>query len=100
MAEGKGVNEQVNYCIEKYPQKRGIITHFISADDHEGWFIQREHINIGKVIEDTAINQGRDDLHHLGYIEADVHIAIGKRDTIIRVFHPGGGTAYAISYVP
>ena len=95
-----GVNEQIAYCIEKYPRRRDITTHFITGDDHEGWFVQREHINIGKVIEDAAINQGRHDLHHLGYIEADVHISIGKRNTILRIFHPGGGTAYAISYVP
>jgi predicted phosphodiesterase len=95
-----GVDEQVEYCVQNYPKKNDMITHFITADEHEGWYVQREHINIGKLIEQTALENNRNDLHHLGYIEADVKVSIGKRDTVLRVFHPGGGTAYAISYLP
>ena len=96
-----GVNEQVEYWCAKYPYREGITTHFITGDDHEGWYVQREHINIGQVMEDTAkYHYGREDLHHLGYIEANVEIPIGKRKTVIRIMHPGGGTAYAMSYQP
>ena len=96
-----GVDEQVAYWCEKYPYREGITTHFITGDDHEGWYVQREHINIGQVMEDTARDHyGRQDLHHLGYIEANVEIPIGKRPTRIRIMHPGGGTAYAMSYQP
>jgi len=96
-----GIDDQIKYWCEKYPQRKGITTHFITGDDHEGWYVQREHINIGQVMEDTArMHYGREDLHHLGYIEANVQIPVGKRKTIIRIMHPGGGTAYAMSYQP
>jgi predicted phosphodiesterase len=95
-----GVEEQVKYCIANYPKRKDIITHFITADDHEGWWVKRDHINIGKVIENAAIEDGRNDLHHLGYIEADVEINYGERPTVIKIMHPGGGSAYAKSYKP
>jgi predicted phosphodiesterase len=95
-----GVDEQVKYLIKNYPRKKDIITHFITADDHEGWYVKQNHINIGKVIENESIEEGRNDLHHLGYIEADVEVDVGERPTIIRIMHPGGGSAYAKSYKP
>jgi len=95
-----GIEEQLNYCLETYPQKKGITTHFITADDHEGWIVQREHINVGELLELKAHKIGRKDLHHLGYIEADVLVKVGSKPTRIRLFHPGGGTAYSLSYKP
>ena len=95
-----GINEQIDYLLKNYPQREGIVTHFITGDDHEGWYVQREHVNIGKLIEDEAKTRGRYDMHHLGYIEANVEVPIGKRPTMIRIMHPGGGTAYAMSYKP
>jgi len=95
-----GTEDQINYLLEKYPQRKGITTHFITADDHEGWIVQREHINIGELIELKSHKFGRDDLKHLGYIEADVLVKVGSKPTRIRVFHPGGGTAYSLSYKP
>jgi len=96
----RGVNEQIQYAVRYYPQRTGIITHFITADDHEGWFTQREHVDIGQLIEDAAFHLGRKDLHHLGYMEANIDVKVGKRPTHIRVIHPSGGTAYAMSYRP
>ncbi len=93
-----GTDDQINYCVTAYPQREGITTHFITADDHEGWIVQREHINVGQVIEDVAERAGRHDLHHLGYIEADVKVKVGQRPTIIRIMHPSGGASYATSY--
>jgi len=95
-----GTEDQIKYLLEKYPQRKGITTHFITADDHEGWIVQREHINIGELIELKSHKFGRDDLKHLGYIEADVLVKVGSKPTRIRVFHPGGGTAYSLSYKP
>jgi len=95
-----GTDSQIKYFLENYPQKKGITTHFITADDHEGWIIQREHINIGELIELKAEKMRRNNLHFLGHIEADVQIKVGKKPTIIRLFHPGGGTAYSLSYKP
>ena len=93
-----GVNDQVKNFIEKYPQRHGIKTHIISGDDHEGWFVQREHVNIGQVMEDMAKRYGRDDLIDLGYMERDIEFKTNKGSSIVRVIHAGGGSAYATSY--
>lgn len=93
-----GLDNQLNYWIENYPKRNGIITHYITGDDHEGWYTQREGINVGKYAESKAIDAGRNDLKFLGHMEADVVIPSTNGRTIIRVLHPGGGSAYAISY--
>jgi predicted phosphodiesterase len=95
-----GAEDQVKYLVENYPYKKGITTRFITADDHEGWIVQREHINIGERIEDKARRIGREDLVHVGYLEADILVDIGNKPTRIRLFHPGGGSSYALSYKP
>lgn len=46
---------------------------------------------------------GRKDLIYLGYEEADIELRTSKlpektRGPIVRLLHPGGGTAYALSY--
>ena len=94
----RGVNDQVQNLIEKYPQRKGITTHFVTGDDHEGWYVQREHINIGEVIESMANTAGRQDLRHLGYMERDIALKQGDKESIIRVIHAGGGSSYALSY--
>jgi len=93
-----GVEAQVKNFIEKWPQRKGIKTHFITGDDHEGWYVQREHINIGQKIEDEARRMGRDDLIHLGYMEKDIVYEQAKGQSTIRVIHAGGGSSYAHSY--
>ncbi len=93
-----GVDAQVRNLLEKYPQRPGITTHFITGDDHEGWYVQREHINIGQKIEDDARRMGRKDLIHLGYMERDIEYKNKLGSSIIRVIHAGGGSSYAVSY--
>ena len=93
-----GVEDQVANFVEKYPQRKGITTQYVTGDDHEGWYVQREHINIGQVIQDRAIESGRDDLIHLGYIERDLEFKQANGSSTIRVIHAGGGSTYAISY--
>ena len=94
----RGFEEQINNFVEKYPQKGGIKTHFISGDDHEGWFVQREHINVGKRMEQTAREEGRNDLIDLGYMERDIEFKQQYGKSVVRVIHPGGGSTYAVSY--
>lgn len=93
-----GMDNQLDYMIDKWPVKPGIVTHFIAGDDHEGWYAQREGIEIGQYLQDRAQRQGRKDLHYLGYGECDVALIFGKGAAPMRVVHPGGGSAYAISY--
>lgn len=94
-----GMQAQIDYFIEKYPAKEGMKTYFVAGDDHEGWYQQREGIDIGRFTESEARRQGRDDLTNLGYMEAEVAVNIpGGAKTKIRVMHAGGGSSYAISY--
>lgn len=94
----KGLEEQVNYLVEVYPQINGIVTKFITGDDHEGWFTQREGIDVGRFIQERAKNAKRKDLLYLGHMEHDVILKKKKGSAKLRLVHPGGGSAYAISY--
>lgn len=93
-----GMDNQLKYFIENYPKRKGIKTYYITGDDHEGWYTQREGINVGLYCETLAKKQGRDDLIFLGHMEADVILKAPKGETKLRVLHPGGGSSYAISY--
>lgn len=93
-----GVEGQVANLIEKWPRRAGIVTQFVTADDHEGWYVQREHIDVGKKIEHDAYEAGRDDLRHLGYMERDIEYRQENGSNRIRVIHAGGGSTYATSY--
>lgn len=97
-----GMTNQVKYLIEKYPSRKGVRTMFITGDDHEGWYVKREGINIGDYIQYESENAGRDDLVHLGYLEADIEINgdLFPNQCWIKIMHPGGGSAYAHSYKP
>jgi biotin operon repressor len=93
-----GMDNQLDYLIDKFPVRNGITTHFIAGDDHEGWYAQREGIEIGRYLENRAKDAGRTDLHYLGYAESDVALRCGSGAAVARVVHPGGGSAYATSY--
>jgi hypothetical protein len=93
-----GLDNQINYFLENYPQRKGVQTDYITGDDHEGWYTQREGINVGMYAENKARKAGREDLGFLGHMEADVILKASQGETILRVLHPGGGSAYAISY--
>jgi hypothetical protein len=47
-----------------------------------------------------AQKAGRKDLHYLGHVEADIELKCGKGSAVGRLMHPGGGSAYALSYAP
>jgi len=93
-----GVEAQIDNFLHKYPQRKGITTHIISGDDHEGWYVQREHINIGKTLVARAEAMGRNDIVDLGYMERDIKYSTKKGSSIVRVIHAGGGSSYATSY--
>ena len=97
-----GLGRQASYAASNYPYRPGIQTKFITADDHEGWYTQREGINMGEYIQMLREQMGMNDFEHLGYVEADINLNAGKFENPcwLRLFHPGGGTAYAISYAP
>lgn len=91
------VDGQAQYVIDNYPARNGMTTYFITGDDHEGWW-QKSGFNFGGYLEMLARDQGRFDLRYIGHVEADVELKGSKASTIIKVQHPGGGSAYARSY--
>jgi hypothetical protein len=95
-----GLTPQVDYFVKNYPKRDGILTKFIAGDDHEGWYAQRERINIGGYTQMKAEEAGRKDLEYIGYLECDIPFEGIEGGSWMRVMHGGGGTAYALSYTP
>lgn len=95
-----GFERQVKHFVKTYPKKDGITTYFIDGDDHEGWWRQDFSINVGERVEDTAKNFGREDLKYLGFMEHTIKVPAANGCTKIMIMHPGGGSAYSLSYVP
>jgi hypothetical protein len=94
-----GITDQTNYFLDHYPQRSGITTHFVTGDCHEGWWRGREGIDWGRWLVYEARDRGRDDFNYLGFMEADVFLPVASGGgSYIRIYHPGGGTAYAQSY--
>lgn len=87
---------QAQYVVDKYPQREGIVTNFITGDDHESWFCPG--LNFGAYLDMVSKRAGRDDLNYIGHVEADVELRCGDHSQILKVQHPGGGSAYARSY--
>ena len=100
--DAHGMQNQLDYFVKVYPKKKGITTYIVSGDDHEGWYVQREGVNIGAMMQETAERHGRKDLIDLGYMECYItlrHKDTGKSARML-VCHPGGGSSYATSYAP
>jgi predicted phosphodiesterase len=93
-----GIADQCQYCIDHWPQRDGIVTWYIDGDDHEGWWQQREGVEFGRYLMLEAQRQSRTDLVYLGYLEADIELKASGGSAVIKVMHPGGGSAYAYSY--
>lgn len=96
-----GMERQIDYFVQEYPVST-LTTHAVAGDDHEGWYQQREGINIGRLLESRMRDAGRDNWVHLGYMEAMIplrHAVTGATERLL-LSHPGGGSAYAHSYSP
>ena len=95
-----GMDGQLQHLARVYPQRAGITTYAVSGDDHEGWYAQREGVNIGRYAENVMREHGRNDWVDLGYMNAyvDLENADSGAVAVMEVCHPGGGSAYADSY--
>lgn len=89
-----GKDAQARYLVDNYPYQRGVTTHFILGN-HDLCYWKEVGADVGKNIEEA-----RKDLKYLGREEADVDLSNKKGKVRVRLVHPGGGTAYAISYAP
>lgn len=97
-----GLDNQMRYLADNYPKRSGVETWAVTGADHEGWYAKREGIDVGRYAENAMRHAGRDDWHDMGFMEAFipiVHGGTGKRCQLC-LMHPGGGSAYALSYAP
>lgn len=97
-----GVDNQCRELARVYPKRKGITTYAVAGDDHEGWYSQNMGIDIGAHAQNIMRDQGRKDWVHVGYMECFLtlkHRESGKTCKVL-LMHPGGGSAYAISYQP
>lgn len=93
-----GLDRQCRELAAVYP-RCDFPTYAVWGDDHEGWYAQREGIDVGKYAESVMRSAGHD-WHDLGFMEA--HVKLTNANTgkyaVLSVVHPGGGSAYALSY--
>lgn len=89
-----GADQQVNRVKNIYPIRDGIDTHFITGS-HDLSFWKRSGTDIGPKMDIPEKN-----LHYLGRESVDIDIKTGKGNAIMRLLHPGKGSAYALSYQP
>lgn len=95
-----GMDAQLRYLAEHYPRRPGITTYAVAGDDHEGWYAQREGVDIGRLAQQRMRDAGREDWVDVGYMEAFfrlIHAGTGG-ESRLHLMHPGGGSAYAESY--
>jgi hypothetical protein len=92
------IDGQCQYFAENYPSRPSIHTRYITGDDHESWFAPG--FNIGKYLQHVCEANGRTDCEYIGHVECDVEIRTPGCNvpTILKIQHPGGGSAYARSY--
>lgn len=95
-----GCDAQLRLLAERYP-KTSIPTYAITGADHEGWYAKSEGIDIGGYCESIMRQYGHD-WTNLGYMQADILLknANSGATSFLRIMHPGGGSAYAVSYKP
>jgi hypothetical protein len=97
-----GLDNQARMLAQDHPAADGLVTYAVTGDDHEGWYSQREGVDVGRYVEGAFRAAGRSDWINLGYMEAFVEIENANTGARTRglVMHPGGGAAYATSYRP
>jgi hypothetical protein len=98
--EAHGVEGQSQFLLDNYPRRPGITTYYITGDCHEGWWASKVGLDFGQHLQWKAEKQGREDLVFLGHMEVDIEYAGKGGSDHVRLIHPGGGTAYALSYKP
>ena len=87
-----GATEQMDYFVEQFAKLRLPVYSIEAQDSHGGWFHSKGNmgLDIGKELELRC-----DNYKFLGYDEQDLLLENGLK---IRLRHPGGGTAYSLSY--
>jgi hypothetical protein len=95
-----GMDAQCSLLARRHPKTK-LPIYAVAGDDHEGWYAQREGVDIGRYAQHIMRAAGHN-WTDLGYMEAHVRLvnANTRKSAILAVVHPGGGSAYALSYRP
>ncbi len=93
-----GVMRVLDMIANEFPNV-GIPTYFITGN-HDATFYKQNGVELGVLIE-----KYREDLHYIGEHKTEMgfegNLNLGpKKKTVVKLFHPGKGTAYAQSYQP
>jgi len=96
-----GLDPQIALMAETHPKIADVTTYAVWGDDHEGWYAQREGIDVGRYAEGIMTAAGHQWVN-LGFMEAHVKLVNANtgKHCLISIMHPGGGSAYALSYRP
>ena len=84
-------DDMIDDVIEKYPSRKGVITHFITGN-HDASIYKHVGYDIGK-----TISERREDMDYLGRDCAVINLT---SKCTLELRHPWDGTAYALSYKP
>lgn len=95
-----GMDAQCRLLAKRHP-KTYLPIYAVAGDDHEGWYSQREGVDIGRYAQGIMRDHGHN-WTDLGYMESHVNLVNcnSGKSSILAVVHPGGGSAYATSYRP
>jgi hypothetical protein len=87
-----GATAQLNYGVSELSKFKQPIYGIIASNSHDGWFSGKGNmgLDIGEELQKRLKN-----FNYLGLDEADLKL---DNKLVIRMIHPGGGTAYAYSY--
>ena len=87
-----GASQQLDYFEKEFSRLDRQVYSIEAQDSHGGWFKSKGNmgLDIGEELERRCKNY-----KFIGYDEQDIELDNGCK---IRLRHPGGGTAYAISY--
>ena len=84
-------DEMIDDVVEKYPMRKGIITHYITGN-HDSSIYKHVGYDIGRTIAER-----RKDMDYLG---RDCTVINLTDKCTLELRHPWDGTAYALSYKP
>lgn len=87
-----GFEKQLSRLVTEYPRVDGLTNYFITGN-HDNSFKQAAGVPTGKHIANA-----RSDFVFLGEDQAQYQFDTPNGPFSLRLLHPGGGTAYAISY--
>jgi len=89
-----GFDRQMAMAVEELSQLE-VPIHFITGNHSYNTFVRGAGIEAGPVLE-TKLKEKGLEAYFLGNAEGDIYL----NNTLLRLLHPDGGSAYAISYKP